>query len=66
MITNDHVTRLIGGTNLELVISSRWQVGRARGSFARKANYRRSNAGRVTSAREIEIKWFDQVFSEPA
>ena len=24
------------------------------------------NAGRVTSAREIEIKWFDQVFSEPA
>ena len=30
------------------------------------ANYRRSTAGRVTSAREIVIKWFGQVFSEPA
>ena len=31
-----------------------------------EANYRRSTAERATSASEIEIKWFGQVFSEPA
>ena len=31
-----------------------------------EADYRRSTAGRVTSSREIEIKWFGPVFSEPA
>ena len=31
-----------------------------------EANYRRSTPERAASAREIEIKWFGQVFSEPA
>ena len=34
--------------------------------LACEANYRQSTAVRFTSAREIEIKWFGRVSSEPA
>ena len=51
-------------------INKFWYYGEAENSVnicsLGEADYRWSTAGRVTSAREIEIEWLGQVFSQPA